>query len=199
VRRKFADVIKSNGKRKSKETHAEVALNYIGELYRLERKAKKDKVTGQDLLALRQDKGKAIVTEFRKWIDAIVSKVPPDSLLGKAIHYTLAMWPRLIVYLETDFAPPDNNWVENAIRPFVLGRKNWMFAGCPEGASASAGMFSLIETAKANGWEPSAYFYFLFTHLPTAITEDELCALLPTVAKPIPLRSLLDNNQETGE
>ena len=80
--------------------------------------------------------------------------VPPKSLLGKAIQYTLNHWDKLIVYIEAGFLKPDNNVAENAIRPFVLGRKNWLFAGAPKGAEASATFFSLIETAKANGLEP---------------------------------------------
>ena len=73
------------------------------------------------------------------------------SLLGKIVSYTLDQWPRLVAYLDVGYATPDNNLAENAIRSFVVGRKNWLFAGTLEGATASVALNSLIETAKANG------------------------------------------------
>jgi Transposase IS66 family len=81
-------------------------------------------------------------------------KVLPQSLLGKAVHYTLGQWPKLIRFLEYGDIPLDNNRCENAIRPFVVGRKGWMFSDTVKGAIASANLFSLVETAKANGVEP---------------------------------------------
>ena len=84
-----------------------------------------------------------------------------------------------MVYIEAGFLKPDNNVAENAIRPFVLGRKNWLFAGAPKGAEASATFFSLIETAKVNGLEPYAYLRYLFEKLPLAQSEADYLALLP--------------------
>lgn len=77
-----------------------------------------------------------ILEEFKKWIDYTVEQVPPTSLLGKAINYTLNEWQRLIRYTEDGHMSPDNNTVENAIRPFVIGRKNWLFSDTPKGAKA---------------------------------------------------------------
>lgn len=74
---------------------------------------------------------------------------------------------------------PDNNAVENAIRPFVVGRKNWLFSNTPSGAHTSAGLYSLIETAKANGHEPYKYLCFLFDRLPTIKSPEERLTLLP--------------------
>jgi transposase len=99
--------------------------------------------------------------------------------LGKAMQYTLNQWEKLIVYIEAGFLKPDNNVAENAIRPFVLGRKNWLFAGGPNGAEASATFFSLIETAKANDLEPYAYLRYLFTKIPSAQNEADFLDLLP--------------------
>jgi transposase len=99
--------------------------------------------------------------------------------LGKAIQYTLNQWDRLVVYIEDGFLKPDNNVAENAIRPFVLGRKNWLFSGAPKGAEASAAFFTLIETAKANGLEPYAYLRYLFEKLPFAQIESDYLKLLP--------------------
>ena len=187
VRRKFADVVKTRAKEKprAKKAHAEMALDFIGKLYRLERKATKEDLSSQERLKRRQLEGKQILNDFKAWLDDLVPKVMNGSLLGKAVSYTLGQWPRLIPYLETGFCSPDNNGVENAIRPFVLGRKNWLFAGTPEGAKASATMYSLIETAKATGWEPFAYLRFLFEHLPKANSREEKRLLLPNVAKPV--------------
>ena len=74
---------------------------------------------------------------------------------------------------------PDNNLAENAIRPFVLGRKNWLFAGTPRGAEASALLYSLIETARANNCEPYSYLRHIFSHLPRAQSLANYEALLP--------------------
>jgi len=108
-----------------------------------------------------------------------VEKVPPKSLLGKAIHYTLSQWHRLIQYTTDGIIRPDNNMVENAIRPFVVGRKNWLFSDTVQGARASALIYSLIETAKSNGLEPYWYLKYLFERLPEAMTEDDFRVLLP--------------------
>ena len=99
--------------------------------------------------------------------------------MGQAISYTLANWEKLIIYIEDGRLRPDNNLVENAIRPFVLGRKNWLFAGSPDGARPSATFFTLIETAKANDLEPYAYLRHIFEKLPLAQTEQDLKDLLP--------------------
>ena len=91
----------------------------------------------------------------------------------------ISNWERLIVYIEDGRLKPDNNAAENAIRPFVVGRKNWLFAGHPQGAEASATFFSLIETAKSNGLEPYAYLRYLFENLPLIENEDDYRSLLP--------------------
>jgi len=88
-------------------------------------------------------------------------------------------FPKLIRYLEDGHITPDNNAAENAIRPFVVGRKNWLFAGSPAGADAAATLYSLIETGKACGIEPYQYLRFLFEKIPYASTEADYAALLP--------------------
>ena len=128
---------------------------------------------------LRQEKARPLLDEFKGWLETNQSLTPPKGLLGRAISYTLANWEKLIIYLEDGRLRPDNNLVENAIRPFVVGRKNWLFAGSPDGAKASATFFSLIETAKANGLEPYAYLRYIFKKLPLAQTEQDLKDLLP--------------------
>lgn len=112
------------------------------------------------------------------WLNVTANEAPPKSLLGKAITYTLNQWHRLVIYTDTGHVSLDNNMAENTIRPFVVGRKNWLFAGTPEGAAASAAMYSLIETAKANGLEPYWYLRYLIEKLPNSMNEDDYKSLL---------------------
>jgi transposase len=120
-----------------------------------------------------------VLDEFNSWLEKRFAQTPPKGLVGKAIAYALNQWPRLIIYLEDGNLRPDNNLAENAIRPFVVGRKNWLFSGHPRGAEASACLYSLIETAKANRLEPYLYFRFLFDRLPFAASEHDFKSLLP--------------------
>jgi hypothetical protein len=112
-------------------------------------------------------------------LDKRMLETPPKGLLGKAVAYTLGQWERLVKYTENGLLTPDNNLAENAIRPFVVGRKNWLFSGNPDGAAASATLYSLIETAKACGLEPYRYLRHLFERLPFAYTTEDFKALLP--------------------
>jgi transposase len=103
----------------------------------------------------------------------------PKGLLGTALGYLNKNWEKLIRYTEDGEVNIDKNLAENAIRPFVIGRKNWLFSANPRGAHASAAIYSLIETAKANGLEPYAYFREVFAKLPSTSSDEELQALLP--------------------
>jgi transposase len=181
ARRKFTDVVKALGRQKdvSPTGNAGIALKYISKLYKIEKQAREQELSTDDLYKVRQEKAVPILKEFKKWLDARVDKVPPKSLLGRAINYTLGQWHRLVLYADHGIVGPDNNVVENAIRPFVVGRKNWLFSCTPEGAKASACIYTLIETAKANGLEPYWYLKYLFENLPEAMTADEFMALMP--------------------
>jgi hypothetical protein len=94
---------------------------------------------------------------MRKRLDEAAGTVPPKSLIGKALGYLENQWPKLIRYLDDGRLRMDTNSVENAIRPFVIGRKAWLFSKSVRGAEASANLYGLIETAKMNGLEPYAY------------------------------------------
>ena len=128
---------------------------------------------------MRQERAKPILEKFREWLLKKSIQTPPKGLLGKAVLYTLKQWDRLVGYLEDGRLSPDNNFAENSIRPFVVGRKNWLFSGTPEGAGASALLYSLIETAKANGLEPYGYLRHIFEKPPLARTLEDYEALLP--------------------
>ena len=183
ARRKFVKVVKVRKKHRSKQANprslADAALDYIGNLYQIEKEAKRQQLDIIQLYQLRQEKVKPLLDKFKDWLETNKPLTPPKGLLGQAISYTLANWEKLIIYLEDGRLRPDNNLVENAIRPFVVGRKNWLFAGSPDGARASATFFSLIETAKANGLEPYAYLRYIFNKLPLAQTQQDIIDLLP--------------------
>ena len=184
ARRKFTDIIKAQGKKRKKNGSADVAIAYFSKLYAIENEAKEKNYSPEQIYKLRQEEAKPILEECHAWLLKRAPHVPPKSLLGKAISYCLDQWPRLTVYLEDGRLSIDNNATENAIRPFVLGRKNWLFSGTPEGAEASATLFSLLETAKANGHEPYSYLRFIFEKLPYAETLEEYEALLPWNVNP---------------
>lgn len=180
ARRKFMEIIQAQGKGgKYKAGSADVALGYIQKLYAIEKDARALKLEPEELCRVRQQKSRPILDEFKVWLDKKALQTPPKGLLGKAVAYTLGQWSRLIKYIDSGLLTPDNNLAENAIRPFVVGRKNWLFSGNPEGARASAILYSLIETAKANGLEPYRYLRHLFENLPLAYTADEYRALMP--------------------
>jgi transposase len=111
----------------------------------------------------------------------IQPKVLPSSPLGKALGYLDRQWSGLVRYCEDGRLEIDNNRCENALRPFVMGRKNWLFSDTVKGAQASANLYSLIETAKANGLEPYVYLRRVFTLLPAATELAHIEALLPWV------------------
>ena len=177
VRRKFIAVQDSAGC--TTRGVAASILDLIGELYGVERDARDRGLDFAGIAGLRAEKSRPVLGKIKKLLDDTQPRCPPSSLLGTAINYALDMWPRLEVYLDFGFLNIDNNIAENAIRPFAVGRKNWLFAGSPGGAEASAIMFSIIETAKANGLEPYSYLRHLFTQLPLASSKEEIRALLP--------------------
>ncbi len=154
-----------------------MVMDFIGKLYRVEREIKESSPAQR--LAMRAQHSAPILTDLKAWLEVDAKVVLPQSALGKAIHYTLGQWPKLIRFLQDEQIPLDNNRCENAIRPFVVGRKAWLFADTQAGATASANLYSLIETAKANGFEPHAYLSRLFAELPLARTVEQFEALLP--------------------
>jgi hypothetical protein len=109
---------------------------------------------------------KPILDAFWSWIDSIKNSCLPKSRLGKAVEYAVNHKEGFMNYLLDGNCSISNNLSENSIRPFTIGRKNWLFSGSPKGAEASATVYSIIETAKANGLEPYSYLQFLFKNLP---------------------------------
>jgi transposase len=176
ARRKFYAVIKASKNAKS----ALEALSRIKKLYAIEHEAKDRELEVPQIEQLRQEKSIPILDAFKVWLDNKVEQAPPKSLLGKAVGYSLGQWDRLIRYVENGILSPDNNIAENIIRPFVIGRKNWLFSYHPQGAAASAGHYSMIQSAVANGLEPYFYLRYLYDRLPLVDgNRDELKKLLP--------------------
>lgn len=176
ARRKFFEAHKAQGKNK-RSGKAQTGLALIQKLYGIEQ-AIRDR-SPEDKRQQRQKRALPLLDELHAWALKSIDEVPPTSLTGKALQYLLGQWPKLIRYVEDGRLPIDNNATERAIRPFVIGRRNWLFAYTPAGASASANLYSLIETAKANGREPYEYLRHLFEFLPAAQTLEQLEALLP--------------------
>jgi transposase len=178
ARSKFHDVVKASGG-EGENSLAQEALNRIGGIYAVEHEADKRELSYRRRRRLRKKKTLPILNEFKVWLDNHAVKTPRKSLLGKAISYALNRWKSLTRFIEDGRIRPDNNLVENAIRPFVVGRRNWLFSGSPRGAEASAAIYSLIETAKANGLNPYYYLRYIFEMLPLAQTEEDYRKLLP--------------------
>lgn len=155
------------------------ALKIIRKLYAIEKLARDAKMTPEQRHTLRQEKVKPIWDELRAWLDRNIGAAPPQTYTGQAINYLAADWPRLIRYLDDGRVEISNVLCENAIRPFVIGRKNWLFSDTPAGAHASAKLYSIVETAKAAGIEPYAYLAHIFEKLPQATTPADIEALLP--------------------
>jgi transposase len=180
VRRHFVKVIDARGKgSKKKPGSAEVALKYIRSLYEIESSVGRLDVPLDERQRIRKKKAEPVLEEFGAWMKERIGQTPPAGLLGKAFAYALNHWSKLVRYLENIHITPDNNMAENSIRPFVVGRKNWLFCGHPNGAHSSATLYSLIETAKSCGLEPYRYLRFLFEKLPHAQTQEDHEALLP--------------------
>ncbi|WP_417521772.1 IS66 family transposase [Marinobacter sp.] len=175
ARRKFVEAQKVQPK--GKVGRADQALSLIRSLYAVEQKAKT--MSAEERLALRDTQSRALIEKLEVWLTKSLNQVPPKTAIGKALIYLNRQWPKLTVFPTDGRIPLDNNPAENAIRPFVIGRKNWLFSQTPKGAHASARLYSLIETARANGIEPYSYLVEVLTKLPSSKTDDELDRLLP--------------------
>jgi transposase len=180
ARRRFVEAFEATMRKGS----AGEAIEKIGRMYGFERDLRRkhfgENGTGDPIVfaAERRELVEPVLEELKAWLDSKVHEVLPKSALGTAISYTLELWPRLIRYLDCPFLTPDNNEAERAIRPFTVGRKNWVMSGGPRGASASAAIYSIIETLKLNGLEPYYALRYILTKLPTT-PLDRIAELLP--------------------
>jgi transposase len=184
ARRKFFDIVQTNNKiTKTKEGLAVTALNYIGRLYRIERRIR-------DLIpiakkAIRKREATPILKDYKKWLVEKSRKVLPKSPLGHAIEYTLKNWIALTRYLGNGILDIDNNAAERLMRPITVGRSNYLFAGNDRGGKAAATIYSLIESCKLNNINPYEYLSDVLSRLPNTLNRD-IKLLLPYKWQPLP-------------
>lgn len=175
VRRKFYEAAKAS----KKVGAAQEAISRIRKLYQIESELRAQDISPQEFIALRRKQAQPVLESFKVWLGKKSQTIVPSTLLGQAVAYAFGQWEKLVRYLDHAGLTPDNNATENAIRPFVLGRKNWLFSGSPRGAEASCAIYSLIETGKQNGLDPYAYLHLIFTKAPLISDEQQWDALLP--------------------
>ena len=171
ARRKFYDLHQAN-----QSTLAAQALDYIGQLYEVERQTKDEPPDRRQ--AIRAAKARPLADALRQWMIAQRTKVPDGSGTARALDYSLKRWAALTRYLDDGRVPIDNNRVENQIRPWALGRSNWLFAGSLRSGQRAAAVMSLIQSAKLNGHDPYAYLKDVLTRLPTQ-RASQISQLLP--------------------
>lgn len=186
ARRPFAELEKLS---KKKSGLAYQALEMIAVLYKLEAEIKL--LSHQEKYEARQTHAKPQLDKIHAWLVAHVNNAPPKGKLGQAMQYMKNHWEKLIRYIDDGKLEIDNNLIENAIRPFALGRRNWMFAGNPRGAKASAILYSLLMTAKENGLNEHAYLTFVFNRIRSCKTDSDYQQLIPGYLTPEEHASLL--------
>jgi len=179
ARRYFFEALKASANNKS----ANEGLSLINNIFSIEKKLRieldSEIITKEEFVEKRKEESMPILKKLNNWLIKKNTTVLPKSALGKAVNYSLNEWDKMIKYLDAWFLTPSNNNSENKIRPFVVGRKNWLFAVTPSGAHASATIYSLIETAKANNLDPYKYLKYIFKKIPSVTTEFEKELLLP--------------------
>lgn len=180
ARRKFTDTLKALPKGSVQTSSvAQEGLGYCNQLFHLEQKFKEK--DADERYQLRLEQSQPVLEAFEAWLKSKKRQVLPKSALGQAIDYCLNLWDKLSAFLLDGRLEISNNRAERAIKPFVIGRKNFLFSNTPKGATASAIIYSVIETAKANGLSPFHYLSYLFEKLPNIDLNDvaQLDALLP--------------------
>ncbi|GGP72224.1 transposase [Shewanella algicola] len=173
ARRKFMEAKKGAGSKGSGK--ADWALNHIQKLYRIEMQLKEE--TASTRYTQRQEKSLPLLNQLETWLTKSAQQVLPKTKLGEAIQYCLNQWHKLIRYTLDGHLAIDNNRAERAVKPFVIGRKNWLFSQTANGANASAILYSIIETAKANGLNVFEYVMDCLEQL--SKPETDIGQLLP--------------------
>lgn len=163
ARRKFDEALKSGSKQEQQDSGALVGKRYCDNLFAIEKQLAH--LPPEEIFQKRQEQAKPVLDEFFAWLKTQKRHLPKNAL-GKAVRYTLDQWQYLEHYLLDGRLEISNNRAERSIKPFVIDRKNFLFANTPRGAKASAVMFSIIETAKENGLNPYQYLTSLFQELP---------------------------------
>jgi hypothetical protein len=180
ARRYYVDAIAllSPMERKNVSNHVVKGLKYCNDLFHEENRIQN--FSPEERHAARKVKSQRILDEYFAWAEETHEKALPKSPLGKAVGYSVNQKEHLIEFMNNGSLEISNNRAERAVKPFVIGRKNWLFSFTKTGASASSTLYSIMETAKANGLDPFRYMKHLFETLPNVRWEDETVdTLLP--------------------
>lgn len=172
ARRKFYDALQND------KARAEHALEQIQLLYAIERTAREQSLDAEQVLELRRQKAVPILNDLHVWMKQVYMEVTPQSVIGKAVAYSLKLWDGLVTYATDGKLNIDNNLVENAIRPVAIGRKNYLFAGSHEAAQRSAMLYSLFGTCKLHGINPFEWMKDVLQTIP-AYPVNQVAQLLP--------------------
>ena len=180
LRRKFDEAVKSLPQKDQANAAALQGQAYCSRLFSIEQELAE--LPPEERYTQRLERSKPVMDALLAWAET--TNAAPKSALGKAIYYLKEQWPYLIRVLEDGRLELSNNRAERSIKPFVIGRKNWLFANTPGGAQASAMIYSLIETAKENGLDPYRYLLWVLRNAPQLSETDEAWAekLLPANA-----------------
>jgi transposase len=179
ARRKFDEAIKAFSKDFKGEIKIKAGFQMINELFHIESSVIPEDAVDSERHRIRQEKSRPLTERLKAWADDLSPTMRPKSLSGVALNYMLERWPKLVLFLEDPILGLDTNDVENAIRPFVTGRKNWLFSASLAGAESSAALYSLVSMARAYKLNPYEYLKAVFTELPRAKTAEDVEALLP--------------------
>ena len=174
ARRKFDEALQTLPKEKRQDSLAATGECYCTRLFQLEQSLMD--LTPEERYTKRLELEKPVLDALLAWANEASAKTAPKSALGKALHYLREQWPYLVRYLEDGRLELSNNRAERSIKPFVMGRKNWLFSNTPAGAQSSAVIYSLIETAKENGLDPYRYLVWLLNNAPGLSQTDEAWA-----------------------
>lgn len=175
VRRKFVEAAKVS----KKPGLANWYIKQIQRLSKIEKFVAENLHKAEEIKNYRHTHAKGVIEKIQEKLKEQINQVPPQSTLGKAIAYALNQWPKLLVYLTDGRLEISNNRIERAIRPFALGRKNWLFANSVQGAKAAANIYSLIETCKAHQVNPYDWLRDTLTKIPVCEKLEQFEALLP--------------------
>ena len=176
ARRYFVEVVKAT---KNKPGIAKSAVEWFAKLYAIEKQLKEDKATGDQIKQVRITKALPMLTQFKEWLLTQQKNTLPKSPLGKALFYSIKHWDSLTQYIHDGRLEIDNNRSERAIKPFVIGRKNWLFNTSTKGADASSILFSLVQTCKEHEIDVFAYFKYALLNIGRCNNNHDIQLLLP--------------------
>ncbi|MEG1254883.1 IS66 family transposase [Clostridium sp.] len=188
IRRKFHEIIITLDEEALKKSRAIIGFNLCEKIYSIEKQVKEQYGNDADFYEkryeIRIEKTAPLLTEFEEYVEREIKDALPKSALGKALEYTKKLLPDMKTLLGDGMLEVDNNGSERAIKPFVIGRKNWLFSNTSKGDKASAMIYSLIETAKSNNLVVEKYLVYLFDMLSKSDVKsrDELLEIMPCSA-----------------